>query len=185
MKKFVLVATALFFSFSALVCADLTVGQSYPVNLTDVDGKKVSIADGHITTLILTSKSNVDKAHTVGDRIPDFCLGNPEYRMITVVAFQANHAQSVRAFLTSAARRRANSEGKQLQMRYDRLKIDQDARQAVVVVTDFDDAITTQFRTKWSSDLFRVFIFGKKGDLIKEWTDLPTTDELSAAMKQN
>ena len=185
MKKPAPIMAALFFSFSALVFADLTVGQNYPLTLSDLDGKNLSTADGHMTTLVLTSKSNVDKAHLVGDHVPDFCLGNPAYRMITVVACEPNHSKPVRAFLTSAIRRRMNSEGKQLQARYDRLKIAQDARREVLVVADFDDAITAQLKTKWSNDLFRVFIFGKNGELLKQWSDVPTAEDLSAALKQN
>lgn len=185
MKKSVSIAAALLFSFSALVFADLTVGQNYPLTLPDLAGRNLSTADGHMTTLVLTSKSNVDKAHIVGDHVPDFCLGNPAYQMITVVAFEANHSKPVRAFLTSAVRRRMNSEGKQLQERYDRLKIAQDARREVRVVADFDDAITTQLKTKWSNDLFLVFVFGKNGELLKQWSDVPTAEDLSAALKPN
>ena len=163
----------------------MTVGQKYQFNLVDVDGNALSSDDGHITTIVLTSKKNVDKAHTVGDRIPDFCLGNPAYRMITVVAFETNHSKPVRAFLTSAVRRRVNSEARQLQARYDRLKIDQNARREVLAVADFDGTTTAQLKSKWSSDLFQVFIFGKNGELLKQWSDVPTADDLTAALKQN
>src|SRR5256885_11013524 len=106
MKRSVLVGLALFFPASGLVFADLTIGRSYPLNLTGVDGHSVSTADGRISTLVLVGKSSVDKAHEVGDRIPDFCLGNPLYRMVTVVAFESKHSRPVRAFLTSMIRRR-------------------------------------------------------------------------------
>jgi hypothetical protein len=64
--------------------SDPTVTQSYKLSLIDVDGNTLSTADGHITTVVLTAQSDVDKARAAGDRTPDFCLGNPIYRMITV-----------------------------------------------------------------------------------------------------
>lgn len=174
-------------SFTTLqsIFAEATASQSYRINLVDIDGHTLSTADGHVTTVVLTSKANGDKAHTVGDRIPDFCLGNPAYRMITVVAFETNHITPVRAFLTSAIRRRVNSEAKQLQARYDRLKINQDARRDVLTVADFDGAVTAQLKSKWSSDLFHLFVFGKSGELLKQWTEPPSAEELAAALKQN
>jgi hypothetical protein len=179
-----LAALALFF-LPMSIRADLTIGQDYQINFADVDGNALSTADGHITTVVLTSKANVDKAHTVGDRIPDFCLGNPAYRMITVIAFETNHSKPVRALLTSAVRRRVNAEAKQLQARYDRLKINQDARREVLAVADFDGATTAQFKSKWSNDLFQVFVLGKNGELINQWTDVPSAEELSLALKRD
>ena len=184
MKRSVL-ASGLVWIATMSILAEPTASQSYRINLVDIDGRALSTADGHVTTVVLTSKANVDKAHTVGDRIPDFCLGNPAYRMITVVAFETNHSKPVRAFLTSAIRRRVNSEAKQLQARYDRLKIDHDARREVIAVADFDGAITAEFKSKWSSDLFHVFVFGKTGELLKQWSEAPTAEELAAALKEN
>lgn len=184
MNKFVLVAICIGVSMM-MTRAGLTIGQRYEITLVDIDGQSLSTADGRTTTIVLTSKGNVDKAHTVGDRIPDFCLGNPNYRMITVVAFETNHSKPVRAFLTSAIRRRVNSEAKQLQARYDRLKIDHDARREVLVVADFDGATTAQFQSKWSSSLFQVFVFGKNGELLKQWSEVPSAEELSSSLKRD
>jgi hypothetical protein len=74
------------------IFGEATVGENYRINFTDVDGNTFSTADGHITTVVLASKSNIDKAHAVGDRIPDSCLGNPTYRMITILVFEKNTA---------------------------------------------------------------------------------------------
>jgi len=165
------------------ILADLSVGQNYSISLTDIDGHALSTADGHFTTIVLVSKGNADKAHAVGDRIPDHCLGNPLYRMITLVAFETKHSRPVRAFLSSMIRRRVESEAKQLQSRYDKLNIAQNARQNILVAADFDGAVCDQLGAKPSAALFRVFVFGKSGELLKEWSEVPSAEELTAALK--
>ena len=162
-----------------------TTGESYRINFTDVDGNTFSTADGRITIVVLTSKTNVDKANAVGDRIPDFCLGNSNDRMIIVVSFEPGHSAPIRAILKSAIRHRLDSEGRRLQKRYDQQKIGRVARSDVFAVADFDGAVTTQLKSKWTADLFHIFVFGKNGELRKEWNELPSAEELAAALKQN
>src|SRR5437868_178151 len=147
MKKSILV-TGMICIASMSIPADPTAGQVYRINLINVDGNSVSTADGRISTLVLVGKSNVDKAREVGDRIPNFCLGNPLYRMLTVVAFESKHSRPVRAFLTSMVRRRVDSEAKRLQARYDQLKIARNARDDVFAMADFDGAIAAQLDAK-------------------------------------
>ena len=165
------------------ISSEATTGETYRINFADVDGNALSTADGHITIVVLVNKANIDKAHAVGDRIPDFCLVNPMYRMITVLAFEKNHSKPVRALLSSLMRRRVDSEARQLQARYDRLKSTRNARQDVFAVADFDGAITTQLKTQWSAELFRVFVFEKNGELLKQWNDLPSAEELAATLQ--
>jgi hypothetical protein len=52
-------------------------------------------------------------------------------------------------------------------------------------VPDFDAAVTTQFGAQPTAALFHVFIFGRKGELLKQWSDVPSVEELVAALKQN
>jgi len=165
------------------IFAELAVAQSHPITLTDINGRSFSTADGLITTVVIASKANVDKAHAVGERIPDFCLGNPKYRMITVIAFEANHSRPIRAFLTSMVRRRVESAATQLQARYDKLKIAGNARQNVLVVTDFDGTIAARLDAKPTGTLFHVFVFGKNGELLKQWSEVPSAEELAAVLK--
>ena len=181
----ILLPIAILLAAKLSVPAEPTIGQKYPIPLTDIDGHEFSTADGHFTTIVLVSKANGDKPHAVGERMPYFCLGNPHYRMITVVAFEAQHSRPVRAFLTSMMRRRVDSEAKQLQSRYDKLKIAQNARQNVIAVADFDGAIAAKLDAKPNPALFRVFVFGKSGELLKQWSDLPSAEELAAALKEN
>lgn len=166
------------------IFSEATAGETYRINFADVDGNALSTADGHITIVVLVDKANIDKAHAVGDRTPDFCL-NSTYRMITVLAFEKQRSKPIRALLTSLMRRRVDSEARQLQARYDRLKIMRNARQDVFAVADFDGGITTQLKSQWSAGLFRVFVFGRNGELLKQWNDVPSSEELAVALKQN
>ena len=167
------------------ILAELTVGKNYRINFVALDGNALSTADGHITTVVLTTQSNIDKARAVGDRTPAFCLGNPTYRMITVLAFEGRHSKPVRMILTSLMRRRLDSEARRLQTRYDQLKIVRNARQDVSAVADFDGTITTQLGAQPTSAPFHVFVFGRNGELLKQWNDVPTPEDLAAALKQN
>jgi hypothetical protein len=174
-----------FFSATISILAEPTTGQAYRISFTDIDGDAFSTADGHSTTVVLVGKANVDKARMVGDLIPDFCLGNADYRMVTVVTFETKHSTLVRAFMTSVMRRRVDSEAKQLQGRYDQLKIARNARKDVFAVADFDGTIAGQLDAKPIKTLFRVFVFGDNGELLKQWSDLPSAEELAAVMKRS
>ena len=167
------------------ILAQSTAGENHRINFVDVDGNALSTADGRITTLVLINQSNVDKAHAVGDRIPDFCLGNSKYRMITVLAFEKKHSRPVRMILTSLMRGRLDSEARRLQSRYDQLKIARNARPDVCAVADFDGTISTQLKAQPAAALFHVFVFGRNGELLRQWNDVPKAEELAAALKQN
>jgi hypothetical protein len=164
------------------ILAQPAIGKKYPINLVDVDGNTLSTADGHITTVVLVNQSNIDKARGIGDRTPDFCLGNPIYRMITVLAFEKKHSKPVRMIMTSLMRRQLDSEARRLQSRYDQLKIARNARQDVSAAADFDRTIMRQLGAQSAADLFRVFVFGRNGELLKQWNDIPKSEELAAAL---
>jgi len=159
--------------------------QNDPLNLADVDGNTFSIGDGHITILVLTSQAGTDKARAVGDRTPDFCLGNPGYRMVTVLVFEKKHSKPARVILSALIRHRLDSEGHRLQNRYEKLKSVRDGRRDVSAVADFDGAIARELGLEPAADLFQVFVFGKKGELLKQWNEVQPADEFSAVLKQN
>ncbi|HME88147.1 MAG TPA: hypothetical protein VKE30_02930 [Chthoniobacterales bacterium] len=163
----------------------ISIGDSYHINFVDIDGNTLSTANGHITTVVVISQANVDKARTVGDRTPDFCLGNPKYQMITVLALQKNHSKPVRMILSSLVRRRLDAEARRLQSRYDQLKIARAARQDVFAVADFDGAVSKQLGAEPKPDLFRVFVFGKNGELLEQWSDPPSAEELATVLKRD
>lgn len=180
-------APSIAFAFSFLAIselADTAVGQSVSINLVDVDGNKFSTGDGHTTTIVLTTQAGIDKARLVGDRTPEFCLGNPAYRMITVLVFETSHNKPARVIISAVIRHRLDAEGRRLQDRYNKAKISRDARHDVSAVADFDGTIANQLGLKPAAGLFHIFVFGKNGELLKEWNDVPTADEYSAALKQ-
>lgn len=164
----------------ASVLGDLSVGETHALKFVDLDGNTLSTADGHVTVVVLTTKADLPKTQAVGDRIPDFCLGNTVYRMITLVKF-GQHSAPVRNFLMRMARRRLDAEGKRLQTRYVAHKIARDARHDIFAVADFDGSIVSQLDS--GSVLFRVFVFGRAGELLKQWDDVPIAAELADALK--
>src|SRR5436309_7222386 len=86
LQFFFFAAIALFLS-TALLRGALSSGTNYSLSFVDIDGNKLSTADGHVTVLVLATTADWEKARAVGDRVPDYCLGNPDYRMITIIRF--------------------------------------------------------------------------------------------------
>jgi hypothetical protein len=162
------------------VLGDLSVSETHALKFVDIDGNTLSTTDGHVTVLVLTTRADLPKAQAVGDRIPDFCLGNPAYRMITLVKF-GKHSALVTNFMTKMARRRLDAEGKRLQTRYDAHKIARDARHDIFAVADFDGSVVSQLDS--GSTLFRVFVFSRTGELLKQWDNVPGAEQLAEVLK--
>ena len=169
--------------FVAPLHASLSVGQIYALNFVDVDGHTLSTADGHISVVVLTTAADSEKARAVGDRAPEFCLGNPSYRMITVVNFARKDILLGRRIATMLVRRRLDEEAKRLQPRYDAKKITRNARDDVFAVADFDGSVSSQLGGQPEATDFRVFVFGKDGELRKQWDNVPAADDLAAILK--
>jgi hypothetical protein len=161
----------------------LSIGAIYPLSFVDIDGNKHSTADGHVTVIVLTTPADREKARTVGDRVPERCLGNPEYRMITVVRFARKHTVVGQRIATAFIRHRVNEEAKRLQARYDGKKIARDARKDIFVATDFDGSMSSQLGEPEGATDFAVFVFGRDGELIARWNGAPSTEQLAAALK--
>ena len=171
------------FASALLFWADLLVGQIYPLKFVDVDGNTLSTADGHVTVVVLTITADVPKAQTVSDRVPDYCLANPTYRMITIVNFQKRRAKPTRMILSALMRHRLNAEAQRLQVRYTANKISGAARRDVFAVADFDGVVTNQLGARFESAGFHVFVFGRDGALLRQWNDVPSAEELSAVVR--
>ncbi len=175
--------TAVCLSVALVARADLPVGQIYTLNFIDIDGNKLLTSDGHVSVIVLTTTADLEKAHVVGDRVPDVCLGNPTYRMITVINFQKKRSAPLRMVFMAVVRHRVDAEAKQLQSRYEAKKIDKDARRDIFVVTDFDGAAVSQLGSQLQSSTFRVFVFGRNGELLRRWDDVPLAQELAGVVK--
>jgi hypothetical protein len=167
------------------VCGALSTGNIYPISFLDIEGDKLSTADGRVTIVVLTTAADREQARTVGDRVPDFCLGNPAYRMITVVHFTGRHMAIGRRVATAFIRHRVNEAAKRLQARYDAHNISRDAKSDIFVVTDFDGASASELGQSAEATDFCVFVFGPSGELLMQWHSVPSTEELAAAVKKS
>jgi hypothetical protein len=179
--QFFFVGTFILFS-AARVHGALSIGATYPLSFVDIDGNSHSTAEGHMTVIVLTSPADREKARTVGDQVPEHCLGNPDYRMITVVRFGRKHTVVGQRIATAFIRHRVNEEAKRLQSRYDAKKIVRDARKDIFVATDFDGSISSQLGQTASAD-FAVFVFGRNGELMGQWHEVPSAEQLAVALK--
>ena len=184
LQFFLLLATALLFP-GMLARGELSTGNTYSISFVDIDGNKLSTADGHVTIVVLTTSADREQARTVGDRVPDFCLGNPDYRMITVIHFIGRHMAIGRRMATAFIRYRLREEAKRLQARYDAQKISRDAKSDIFVVTDFDGTAASQLGQSAGATDFCVFVFGRTGELLVQRHSVPSADELAAAVKKS
>jgi hypothetical protein len=182
LQIFCLLGTTLLLS-DALLPGTLSTGATYSIALVDINGNKLSTADGHVTIVVLTTAADHEKARTVSERVPDFCLGNPDYRMITIIHFTGRHMTIGRRFATAFIRHRMREEAKRLQTRYDAQKISRDASRDVFVATDFDGTVASQLGHTAEANEFSVFVFGRTGELIAQWHDIPSADQLAAILK--
>jgi len=181
---FLSLATALLFA-EMPVRGALSTGNTYSISFVDLDGNKLSTADGHVTIVVLTTAADREQARTVGDRVPDFCLGNPGYRMITVVHFTGRHLAIGQRVAIAFIRHRMREAAKRLQARYDAQKISRDARSDIFVATDFDGTVASQLGQPAEATDFCVFVFGQSGELLAQWHSVPSTHELAAAIKKS
>jgi hypothetical protein len=180
-----------FFFFGALVLflsatllpGTLSSGATYSLSFIDIDGNKLSTADGHVTVLVLATTADREKARAVGDRVPDYCLGNPNYRMITIIRFTKRHTVIGRKIATMLVRHRVNQEARRLQARYDTKKITRDARTDIFIVTDFDGTVSSQLGEPTGATDFCVFVFGRNGELLAQWHGVPSAQQLAAVVK--
>jgi hypothetical protein len=74
-------ATGVSFFLAAPLHSMLSNGQRYALNFVDIDGHKLSTADGHVTVVVLATTGDAENVRAVGDNIPDYCLGNPRYTL--------------------------------------------------------------------------------------------------------
>jgi hypothetical protein len=176
------VGTAVSLVLAIPLDATLSNGQIYALNFVDVDGHSHSTADGHVTVLVLATPADSDKARAVGDRVPDYCLGNPNHRMITVLHFSRRKTQIGRKIAKMIVRHRLEDEAKRLQARYDARKIAREPRSDIFTVTDFDGAAASQLGEQMEGTDFRVFVFGRNGELLAQWDEVPRAEELAAVI---
>jgi hypothetical protein len=182
LQFFFFIGTSFFLS-ATLLHGALSIGSTYSLSFVDIDGNKLSTADGLVTVLVLATPADREKARTVGDRIPERCLGNPNYRMITIIRFGKRHAMIGRRIATAFVRHRVNEEARRLQARYDGKGIGRDARKDINIVTDFDGSVSSQLGEPEVAADFCVLVFGRHGELLAQWHGVPSAEQLTVALK--
>jgi hypothetical protein len=182
LQFFFSIGTLIFFLVTSLH-GSLSIGATYPLSFVDIDGNKLSTGDGRVTVVVLVTPADREKARTVGDRVPERCLGNPDYRMITIIRFTRRHATIGRRIATALVRHRVNEETRRLQAEYDGKGIRRDARKDVFVGTDFDGLVSSQLGQPEASTDFCVFVFGRNSELLAQWHGVPSAEQLAAALK--
>jgi hypothetical protein len=133
--------------------------------------------------LVLATAADWEKARAVGEHVPDYCLGNPDYRMITIIRFIRKHGSIMRKIAMAVVKHRVTEEAKRLQSRYDANKITRDARQDIFTVTDFDGTASSQLGEPGGATDFCVFVFGQDGKLLAQWHGVPSAKQLAAVVK--
>ena len=182
LQFFFVAAITLFLSVTLLRGA-LSSGATYSLSFVDIDGNKLSTADGRVTVLVVATTADWEKARTVGERVPDYCLGNLDYRMMTVIRFIRKHGPIMRQIAMAVVKHRVTEEAKRLQSRYDTNKIMRDARQDIFTVIDFDGSASSQLDESSQAASFRVLVFARDGKLLAQWTDVPSANHLAAVLK--
>ena len=160
----------------------LATGETYRLVFTDVYRNQLSTADGHATIFMVTPREEEEKARALGDRVPDRYIGDPRYRIVTVINFQGKIRPPFRAVTSAIVRYRLNQEAKRIQPRYWKAHLTRDPRQDLFAVADFDGAAVGQLGIDSASAQFAAFLFDGEGRLLRRWSVVPAQSELMEAL---
>ncbi len=162
--------------------AGLQPGAVARFTLQDVDGQKLSTADGHVTIITVVTRQTGDTAQTVADLVPDRYIGSERYRFVTLVNFQRKLALPFQGMTRLVIRQRLESEAAKLRPDYERKKIGHDPRRDLFVVADFDGSAMRQLGLAPESDAVEVFVFNGHGKVVQHWTGVPPKDAMPNAI---
>jgi len=163
---------------------ELRPGNAYPLTFTDVDRQQLSTSDGHVTIITVLTRKDEHKAEQVGDRVQHVYLGNPKYRLITMVNFQRGIFPVLQGMISAIIRNRMDAAAKGLQKVYSSRHLTRNPRSDIFVVADFDGKAVSQLGMDPSSSEFAVFVFDGRGRLVRRWNDVPSAEALSAALQE-
>jgi hypothetical protein len=163
---------------------ELHPGNVYSLTFTDVDRHQLSTAEGHVTIITVLTRKDEQKAEQVGDRVPHFCLGDPKYRLITLVNFQRSVFPMFQGMINALIRNRMDAEAKDLQKTYTAKHLTRNPRSDIYVVADFDGKTVPQLGIASTSSEFAVFVFDGRGRLVRRWNDVPSAEALLAAINE-
>jgi hypothetical protein len=163
---------------------ELLPGNIYHLTFTDIDQRQLSTAEGRVTIITVVTRPDESKAQTVGHSVPKIYLGDPKYRLVTMVNFQQKIFRGFRGMITAIIRSRLNSEAKELKPIYAAKHLTRDPRQDIFVVADFDGKSVSQLGIAPTSGVFAVFVFDGQGRLLKRWNDAPPAEALSSVLRE-
>ena len=163
---------------------ELRPGNVYSLTLTDVDRHQLSTSDGHVTIITVLTRKDEQKAEQVGERVPHVYLGDPKYRLITLVNFQRGIFPLLQGMINAIIRNRMDAEAKDIQKIYSAKHLTRNPRSDIFVVADFDGKAVSQLGIAPSSSEFAVFVFDGRGRLVRRWNDVPSAEALSAALNE-
>ena len=163
---------------------ELRPGNVYSLTFTDVDRHQLSTSDGHVTIITVLTRKDEQKAEQVGERVPHVYLGDPKYRLITLVNFQRGVFPLFQGMINAIIRNRMDAEAKDLQKIYTAKHLTRNPRSDIFVVADFDSKAISQLGIAPSSSDFAVFVFDGRGRLVRRWNDVPSAEALSAALNE-
>jgi hypothetical protein len=174
----------LIFAAATAWAVQLHPGNTYSLSFTDVDRHQLSTADGHVTIISVVNRRDEAKAQAVGDRMSQITAGDPKVRLITLVNFQQSIILPLRGMVSAVIRHRLDDEAKEVQKSYSQRHINRNARDDIFVVADFDGKAVTQLGITPTSPEFAVFVFDGKGRLVRRWSDVPSPEMLTQAIKE-
>jgi hypothetical protein len=163
---------------------ELRPGNNYPLGFIDVDHHQLSTTDGHVTIISVVTRRDEAKAETVGDRVSKITFADPKFRLVTLVNFQQNILPPLRGIVSAVIRNRLDQEAKEIQKSYSQRHINRNARDDVFVIADFDGKAVSQLGIRPISSEFAVFIFDPRGRLVRRWSDVPSSEALTEALKE-
>jgi hypothetical protein len=161
---------------------ELRPGNTYSLSFNDVDRQQLSTSDGHVTIITVVTRKDEQKAQQVGDRVPRVYLGDPKFRLITVVNFQKGIFPPLQGMIMAIIRNRLDAEAKELQKIYTAKHLTRNPRSDIWVVADFDGKAVSQLGIAPTSSEFAVFVFDSRGRLVRRWNDVPSVEALTAAL---
>jgi hypothetical protein len=163
---------------------ELRAGNVYSLTFTDVDRHQLSTSDGHVTIVTVLTRKDEQKAEQVGERVPHVYLGDPKYRLITLVNFQRGVFPMFQGMINAIIRNRMDAEAKDLQKIYTGKHLTRNPRADIFVVADFDGKAVSQLGLAPTSSDFAVFVFDGRGRLVRRWNDVPSAEVLAQALNE-
>ena len=168
----------------AVRAGEMHTGNTYALTFTDVDRHQLSTSDGHVTIITVLTRKDEEKAEQVGERVPHVYMGDPKYRLITLVNFQRSIFPMLQGMINAIIRNRMDAEASDLQKIYTEKHLTRNPRSDIYVVADYDGKAVSQLGMTATSSDFAVFVFDGKGRLVRHWTDVPAAEALSAALSE-